>query len=897
MKIKKKKKNQGINRSAGGGANRDNKSAPVRESGDETLSNAVKVDLSAADMEINKDDPADAFQAVLYNSGKKLLSGFEKNKLDNSESFRSAGVKLQELRNFQYNISFAGEQSSGKSTLINALLEYPLMPTCKLTTTCVGTKITYGEKPRVVVVDDDTKKRVLDVDCTNISEQHFRRLKEYACVASNAKIIENLQHFTEHNLFEDNNLSPGELMMSKDEPNHVLLLMMILLTVYVSQMSGESQRTAEDKRAIEKRDEVLKFFNFPKNTINYTISLQWNGDFVKNGMTVTDLPGFGSTASDKEVEGRVLKGHDDISTAALETTDAMVFLIEPELRKAGTNAIETMLSNASLKEIINKDDIIIPVLNKIDTCSGSAELQKSIDGFWSLLKSAGVNKKREDIRLCSSWYGESAYKGIDIANTCFYKREFKNAYAAARNMAEMFDMSLDEGSLMEMVRKNLSKKLGENYTENSYIEELKEFFRSSYVSKGKYYKAYATVLEIVNLAAKTLKPMHAAADNYNALSKLQGTTIKDISKRLSKAAENPIGKIIKGLPTTEDAEEIVANIKKKLDTIPGKYAKAFNAALEDYKEANLAIARRFNLAWNSARIDVVPSYNHTLYQELLASINTINVNIKDVNTAYADILTSVRDEIDGRYNGAMNDLRRLKSEFSSEMTASVDELKASGIVDEGTLNAVNLLKDSVVQYVEQQIEFAENNSGMSKDSIDTAGKEVANVIIQINTKSVNTYKSSVMNEVKSSRKSGAIFKSRDYIPVDGSGGLKELFLNLSLSPADTAKIQGEIQQVGIRQIYNNIDTWYVSAITTIREIFTALNGEIRRLLNETVESLSGSADENRKRHDEMIARIDVCHKMLSDFRKEVQPMFDLSLKNTNEKSLVKYEGNIFKGIL
>lgn len=896
MKIK-KTKNKNKNNAAFSGINRENKEIPVREASDEQNRSSAKVDLNTPYMTVNHDDPADAFQAVLYNAGKDLLSGFEKNGLNGSESFGSAAAKLQELRNFQYNISFAGEQSSGKSTLINALLEYPLMPTCKLTTTCVGTKITYGEKPRVVVVDDDTKKRVLDVDCTNISEKHFLKLKEYACVASNAKIIENLQHFTKHNLFEDNNLSPHELIMSEDEPNHVLLLMMILLTVYVSQNSGDGQRTAEDRRAIEKRNEVLKFFKFPKNTINYTISLQWNGDFVKNGMTVTDLPGFGSTAADKEVEGRVLKGHDDISTSALETTDAMVFLIEPELRKAGTNAIETMLSNASLKEIINKDDIIIPVLNKIDTCSGPAELQKSIDGFWSLLKSSGVNKKREDIRLCSSWYGESAYKGIDIANTCFYKREFKNAYSAARNMAEMFDMSLDEDAIIEMVRKNLSKKLGENYTENSYIEELKEFFRSSYVSKGKYYKAYATVLEIINLASKTLKPMHVTADNYNALGNLQGTTIRDISKKLRDAAKNPISKIIRGLPTTEDDEEIAAKVRGKLDVIPGKYSAAFNAALKDYKATNLEIVKRFRLAWNSARIDVVPSDNYSVYQALLASINTINVNIKDINKAYADILSSVRDEIDKRYNSAMNDLRSLKSSFSREMTASVDALKRNGIVDESTLDAINSLKNSVVQYVEQQIELAENNSEMSKDNIDAVGKEVANVIIQINTNSVNLYKSSVMREVKDSRKSGFIFKSRDYIPVDGNGGLKQLFTNLTLSSSDRVAIQNNINAVGLSRIYNNINVWYSNAATNIRTIFTALDDEISRLLDETVESLSGSAEENHNRYNETVILINICRKLLAEFRNEIQPMFDFSLKNTNEKSLVKYEGDIFKGIL
>lgn len=127
--------------------------------------------------------PEDIFQVELYNSGNKLLSKLEKigePKEKALKSFEELKECLIQLKDFAFDIGFAGGMSSGKSTVINSLIEYPLMPTCKLTTTCVGTHIFYGEKPKLCVVDEDTQKRVLDIDCTNISQTHFEKLKDYS---------------------------------------------------------------------------------------------------------------------------------------------------------------------------------------------------------------------------------------------------------------------------------------------------------------------------------------------------------------------------------------------------------------------------------------------------------------------------------------------------------------------------------------------------------------------------------------------------------------------------------------------------------------------------------------------------------------------------------------------
>ena len=178
---------------------------------------------------------ADQLQSTLLRSGTELLQTLDQIPGLNpgvNPSYAKLASQLKQLRNFRFQVGFAGGMSSGKSSVINSILEYPLMPTCKLTTTCVGTHLFYGEIPRISVVDDNTRKKVLDVDCTNISPAHFEKLKEYACTTTRIKIIENLQHFTDHNLFEDkDSFTPEMLNMNRTDPNHVIILMMILLSV------------------------------------------------------------------------------------------------------------------------------------------------------------------------------------------------------------------------------------------------------------------------------------------------------------------------------------------------------------------------------------------------------------------------------------------------------------------------------------------------------------------------------------------------------------------------------------------------------------------------------------------------------------------------------------------
>ena len=845
-------------------------------------------------------DLIDDFHATVFNSGNELLSELDRRGVEfDAQQYKKTYNYLKALENFQYNIAFAGEQSSGKSTVINALIEYPLMPTCKLTTTCVGTKLIYSKKTRIIVTDDDSKRKVLDVDCTNISQQHFMKLKEYACIESSYKLIENLQYFTDRNLFNKNETltldTIDELKMDRSNPDHVALLVMILLTVYVDQNSTE--HTAKAEAVIKKRDEVLRFFNFPKNTLNYSITLMWNGDFLKSGMTITDLPGLGAYAPNKEVDGKVQKGHDAITTDALGgSTDAMVFLVDPEVRNGGAPAIEAMLSNAGLRELVG-DDVIIPVINKIDLCEGDAIVEQSIDGFTSLMQGAGVKKTREDIKLCSSFFGEAEYKNIQIERSCFYKKNFSTIYEEI----EYDSLGESEQEIIEKVKSAITKKLKIAYNKKSHIEELKQFFRSSYVQKGKCCKVYAALFEIINLSENTLNTLNTKKNNYKSLKDLQLDAIVKITTSVARQASTPIQRAMTVITPLIDKslENADQTVKTKLDKIPEKYLSTFNESIENYSEKLLKIANEFDVfadGWgNKARIDKPGTKNHRLYNQLNDECKIIDVDIKKINKSYADILGFVTDDITKIYNSALDELHSIKMQFSKSMAEAVDEMLRD---DElmGSAEAIESLSCSVTDYVEKQISMLENKADISISSINDIGKSVVNSIINFNSECAESFKLWVVNQIQGALKPGSIFASREYITINGADGLKILFNNLGYSSEDEEFIGNNIRQEGTVGIYNNINKWYSDASTTITSMFTELSDQIDKMMKSTKDMLTQNAQAKEQEYENVVNQIIVCEDKFVTFRNNVQQLFDLTLETTDDKNIISYQGDIFKNL-
>lgn len=848
-----------------------------------------------ADMTAQGQEAIDVLQAAFYNSAKKIIHGLEKEnavKQDNKESYQDVVKSLQDLKTFHYNVGFAGEQSCGKSTVINSLIGYPLMSTCNLTTTCVSTKLVYGEIIRIVVNDDDTKKKVLDVECGKLGKEHIRKLKEYACAVMPVSIIENLQYFTDKNIFEDSNVKVEDLVYFDDKnPKHIAVLVLVLLTVYVGQ--NNSKMKANEKAVNDKREQILTFFGFPAETLNYSVQIQWDCDLLKCGMVITDLPGLGALAAEREIDGKVLKSHDNITIEAIQACDSMTFLVDETVRDVGTAALKEMLSSAKLKDVVNKGERIIPVLNKADRLDGAAQINSTISKVLSLLESANVTKKKEDIWLYSAIAGEYAYQDIPFEQTIYNKINFKKQYDVMHE--EYVDMGItDDDMIRKKISSSMNKKLQKAF-EQSGIEELLQFFRLTYIQKGKYEHTKTSVLAMRRLLLDIVAPLEALVKNYEAMSHLAGDVV---DRLLSKELEDDIrAPLSKAIDRASNARVNLDLPKATIDSIPMEYSVMFQNALKDYKEQNLEIVNSFSLFVFSARVDQKNSDNYKLYQKLLERCNHMTFDIAAVNKKYMLVLQSVTMEIEKIYEHALGVLKELQGDYPEKLQTAFESYERNCNGDEDILKPLEALKKTLITYVSKQIDAIEDSMKCSQEELTAAGNRAVNSIIRFNTDIIDKYTQSVTSQVKNAIHGGAVFSSRDYLLIEGPGGLKELFNNLSLSRSDSDYIEREVRDIGVINITNHLDEWIEDAKDRVQYPFRQLDKQVKNLIRDTADNLKGMADGSHNAGQEIRSLLESVNKSMNEFKEEVQFAYDQAIEKTDDAVLQQYKGDIFRGIV
>ncbi len=866
----------------------------------ETSANVVREKNSTpmGRMEASSEKPADMLQAELYNSGSRLLKTLDT--VDGAantagQTYRELLKQLAQLRDFHFNIGFAGGMSSGKSTVINSMIEYPLMPTCKLTTTCVGTHMFYGERPRISVTDDDSGNQVLNIDCTKMSDMHFQKLKEYACTVTHCKIIENLQYFTDINLFEDrDSLKPAMLRMDRNNPNHVIILMMILLTVYVDQNSQE--RTPKAQLACDKRSEVLAFFNFPIETINYTIQLQWNGDFLKGGMTITDLPGLGAYAPDRDMgkDKRTLKGHDTIATESIKRTDAMVFLVNPQVDGAGVPALQVMISNAQMREVVNRSDLVIPILNMVDTCRGNAEIDQALDKFLDIMMNTGVDKKKKDIHLYSAIYGEFKFPDLQDDQTCFYHQNYESIREGV--LEDYYDST--EAEIHQIIMKKAHARLQAKY-KHAGIEELKLFFREAYISKGKNQRSNAAIFTVRKLASELITPIVTLLKNYDVLQGVAGDTIERISLDLKRRIDGPISEALKKIAEVDHG---IADmyVQGALKDVPEAYSNAFRDALDEYRKRCIAICKEFECNYkglsNSARIDQLGSRNRRNYSKLCEEIEKLGINVSTVNEKFQSILRCVTKEIDSMYGGALLVMQELKKDIGKSLEDYVADCRKTIAEDDQVMHSVEALKNALMEYMEQQIDIIVENMSANQSSLAKIGDSTVNQILDLNLNTVNKYTRSIVQEVQKQIFNGWFFSSREYIQVTGTGGALETFQNLSLSTDDRTYIQKEVMAIGISAISNNLESWYQEAENIINMNFTNLREKLGAMMDSTVEEIGNSIEDIEGKKKSLAEKLKKIKQAFAELQETVQKKY-AAAQDVNSEALESYRDNILSGIM
>lgn len=835
-------------------------------------------------------DLPDKMQAVFYREGVRLLNVVSSLGLEKTKAFYELDKGLQDLKRFTYNVGFAGEQSCGKSTVINSLIQYPLMPTCRLATTSKVVRLMYGEKIRIIATDDETQKRVLDIDCSAISEEQFRLLKEYAVMANSLMIIETLQYFTSKDLVEEKPTAQ-DLEMERSDPKHVAALLLILLSVYV----GEDFKCnkANRKRVMDQRFKLLRFFGIPEKAVNYSVMVQWNCDLLRSGLLITDLPGLGAVADGGVVNGKQLKGHADITREAIKSVDAMVFLAVGEMHGVALDAIREMLSSTKLKEVVNKGNRIIPVLNKADMIRGERGRSTVLNSYVDILANANVQKKQEDIRLYSAIFGEYAFEGIDFTRTQFYlaqQEEMRNA------LQMVLGDELSEDDMQEKVINGLKKKLKGKY-DTSGIEELKEFFRTICIQRGKYERELSVLSSIRQLISSTLLPARTMAANYQALCNISNEVTIEVSQKLQAEILEMMGTAVRELDySIEKVVRRMSAAESMVNQAPVYYENAFEVSLQEYKERNKEIADRFELFMYSARIDVVPSSNYDTYQELLKQIKIMSVDLTNVNRQYEKALQFVTDEVDGIYEAALDNLRNFKGKFPERIqqivsTHKIDENEAS------IQEPLNMLQNNLIQFLDAQLEEVGQTMKGRRANLTDAGNDAINEIIDLNSKAVKAYTEPIINSMSDLIHGGVVFKSRDYLTIDGDDGLMKKLNELSLSTNDRKTIKSDVEFTGAERINNHLDAWCKEAEDDVKSVYVTMADQMKKLLDNTVGSLSGTADDNKAYYKKVKEQADCLEQAARTFRDQAQPLVDEMIAETNEADWKRYGSNLLAGIV
>ena len=333
--------------------------------------------------------------------------------------------RAEKLKNFRYNIGVVGVQSSGKTTLLNTLLGYPLMPSAAVVTTCSVTYIRYGEK--LAVKAEDAYGKIYNMHLEKMSRALFEDLKRYTCKCHKKYSLDHLIYFTDADMSPDGEGNPctlaaEELSLEYGNLMHRAVLVLVLLSLYVDQNQNPELLDDTVKEIIGERKLLLEKIGIPRAVKEYKVILEWNNPVLKNGLEITDLPGLGADVA----ASSGYKSHESITLEELNKTDSTLLILEPEMKKEHIDPLNPILTSYEMKKIKNLEERLIPVVNKIDLCGFKnaymnklnqvykkyqLEIEKTY-GIAALLAEQKIFEKNPEIPLSRSAFARRNLEGV-----------------------------------------------------------------------------------------------------------------------------------------------------------------------------------------------------------------------------------------------------------------------------------------------------------------------------------------------------------------------------------------------------------------------------------------------------------------------------------------------------
>lgn len=458
-------------------------------------------------------------------------------------------------------IAWLADMSCGKSTTINAVMGYPLLPVAKKATSSCPIEIRFG-KPRLQVFAyqlDDSASALEGDTLFTFDESHplspatVHSMLKYVLRMTQEDVLrcENLHYVggVEEALMED------PILICRD-PLRVMQLCLVVLNAYIGQ-DNEALRQQREELIAERNQLMSNVFGIHDPGMAYGVHVWLESDVLVGGTVLVDLPGLGS---DSLLHTAVTKHY-------TRRVDAFVLSFDAgALVNKVNDALQPVLEQEKMR-LSGKDSRFIVLLNKCDLSLEqdpdfyADDLAKAAKDIHPLL--SGI--ETGPIYPFSARYGEYRMlsHGIQPQNT-FKGRKLKRLSPAMGDQQFRDALEIDYNTQFTYYDSTLGVSV--KGSTKSFIEEViagrapQVAFLNAFGTLGEMVACYSTLLAAARMQLSLLElQKHCGSDLMN-----------ELFSHMSQALEGMKAQF-----------EIALNNARKARSA---YAKALNSTLEKVKQ-------------------------------------------------------------------------------------------------------------------------------------------------------------------------------------------------------------------------------------------------------------------------------------------------------------------------
>lgn len=696
----------------------------------------------------------DVRKNILYESQEILsilrLSGI-KSIIDKncSNLYDKLVAKYNKLNNMEYSVGVAAGQSAGKSTVLNTtVLEYPVLPFCTGSTTCVPTIIKYGKEIGIEISVKNVEKtgteenekimvteaRNIKLSCSSISKTLYEKLLKYLAECHKVLALENAWCFTKQPItYYNGKTTPQDFNISYDNPKQIAMMMAAVLCAYVNQNADKSELDGEQIEALKMQQELLRDLGLKDNEKYYTVTLYWDTPLLEKGLVFYDLPGLDSN----NTNNNGYLSHEEITKMTINEVQTTIYLFKPEVTNEGKDIVAHFLNTESIRELKSKNERVIIAVNKIDLPGDVSAVERALKDAEKSISDYSLKAKVYGIS--SQVYGDYIYHkngAIKLHNTycCFSKFGITDT-DEAEEMAPVIIKRIN--SLNEKYPMTKFSAALDNLVEKAILTNIVEYVHALYellLNLVRYVKHRVTTIEILketidDATKKVVKNLQELADKSSG----------EVQLSVSNFIDDSLSDIEKQIDFSTKFDEFITSMKNDMSSLKSKCSSLKDKLKENWC-GDIVITR------NNGSVKEQPNYDNWIslksairderfdaaFKKFTLSLKSIIKKIQDVNS---DINTGSKKQYENILNELISDIdKTIKEEHEKLDKYEQDSEKIKNIKEK--INSVGTqLKDLVNEClldISLKLEDTGStetlNSSMTENALKQQDKVLTNII-------------------------------------------------------------------------------------------------------------------------------------------------------------------------